>query len=324
MSPTNSRTLVDAVSDQMRLHHYSLRTEKSYIHWIRRFVRFCNGRHPRELGPVEITTFLTHLAVDLHVAAATQNQALQSLLFLYREVLKIEIPRLDQVVRAERPQRLPVVLTREEVGRILAQLSGHSRLIIGLLYGSGLRLTEALQLRLKDVDLERREVTVRHGKGGKDRRTILPGELVAPLRGHIAALSTWFERERTAGGPGVSVPSALKRKYPGSPTSLAWQWLFPCKTLCRDPYDGTLVRFHVHPRSLQRTIQRAIQSAGIGKPAGCHTFRHCFATHLLEAGSDIRTVQELLGHADVRTTMIYTHVLNRGGNAVRSPLDGLF
>jgi integron integrase len=262
--------------------------------------------------------------VDLKVSASTQNQALQALLFLYRDVLEITLPMIDQIVRATRPRRLPVVLTRDEVRRVLAQLGGSSRLIVGLLYGSGLRLTEALELRVKDMDLERRIITVRNGKGAKDRVTVIPAELVAPLHAHIDMLVAWFERERSVGSPGVSMPQALKAKYPGAGTSLPWQWLFPSRKLVRDPYDGTPVRFHVYDRTLQRTVQQAIQRAGIRKPAGCHTFRHCFATHLLESGSDIRTVQELLGHSDVKTTQIYTHVLNRGGNAVRSPLDGLF
>ncbi len=317
-------TLVAVVRDQIRLRHYSLATERSYIGWIRRYVRFCGGRHPRDLGAAEITTFLTHLAVDLKVSASTQNQALQALLFVYRDVLQVELPHLDQIVRASRPHRLPVVLTREEVRRVFANLNGASRLVVGLLYGSGLRLAEALDLRVKDIELERREITVRNGKGARDRVSVIPSELVPPLRAHVAALAAWFERERSVGAPVVPLPRALKIKYPGAGASLAWQWLFPSRTLCRDPYDGTMVRFHVHHRTLQRTVQRAIHRAGILKPAGCHTFRHCFATHLLESGSDIRTVQELLGHADVKTTQIYTHVLNRGGNAVKSPLDGLF
>ena len=324
MSNPRPPTLFGVVRDRLRLRHYSLRTEKTYIGWMRRYIRFCGGRHPRELGVAEITTFLTHLAVDLKVAAPTQNQALQALLFLYRDVLQVEVPHLSDVVRAARPTRLPVVLSREEVRRVMAGLGGSSRLVVGLLYGSGLRLVEALELRVKDVDIARRELTVRHGKGGKDRRTVIPAELIVPLQEHLARLTAWFERERSTGAPGAAVPGALKGKNPGAPTALGWQWLFPSRTLCRDPYDGLMVRYHVHPRTLQRTVRIAIHRAGITKPAGCHTFRHCFATHLLEAGSDIRTVQELLGHSDVKTTMIYTHVLNRGAQAVRSPLDGLF
>jgi integron integrase len=324
METSSSPSLFTVVRDRIRLRHYSLRTEKAYIGWMRRYLRFCGGRHPRELGATEITTFLTHLAVDLKVAAPTQNQALHALLFLYRDVLQLELPLLDRVVRAAHPRRLPVVLTREEVRRVFAGLHGASRLVVGLLYGSGLRLTEALELRVKDLDLERREITVRSGKGDKDRVTVIPAELLPALRQHMARLDAWFQRERRADAPGVPLPRALKGKHPGAGISLAWQWIFPSRTLCRDPYDGTMVRFHVHHRTLQRSVQRAMQRAGITKPAGCHTFRHCFATHLLESGSDIRTVQELLGHSHVQTTQIYTHVLNRGGQAVKSPLDGLF
>jgi integron integrase len=324
MEPSRPPTLLGAVRESMRLRHYSLRTEKTYIGWIRRYVRFCGGRHPRGLGADEITTFLTHLAVDLKVTSSTQNQALQALLFLYRTVLGIELPFLNDIVRASRPHRLPVVLTQEEVRRVFAGLRGRSRLVVGLLYGGGLRLAEVLELRVKDLDLERRELLVRHGKGGKDRVTVIPSGLVMPLQRHIGELSAWFNRQRAGNAPGVSVPDALKRKYPGATTSFGWQWVFPSHSLCRDPYDGSIVRHHVHPRTLQRTVQLALRRAGIDKPAGCHTFRHCFATHLLESGSDIRTVQELLGHASVRTTMIYTHVLNRGGSAVKSPLDALF
>lgn len=323
IQPPKPLTLFGAIRENARLRHYSLRTEKTYIAWVRRFVRFCGGRHPRTLGPPDITTFLTHLAVDLKVSASSQNQALQALLFLYREVLQIDLPMLDRIVRADKPRRLPVVLTHDEVRRVFANLRGRSRLVVGLLYGSGLRLAEALEIRVKDLDLERRELVVRNGKGGKDRVTVIPRELVSPLKTHLAELEAWFRREREVGAPGVSLPDALKKKYPGAHTSFVWQWLFPSHSFCRDPYDGALVRYHVHPRTLQRTVRVALHRAGIAKPAGCHTFRHCFATHLLEAGYDIRSVQELLGHSDVKTTMIYTHVLNRGGRAVNSPLDGL-
>ncbi len=235
----------------------------------------------------------------------------------------MDLPDIDQVVRASKPSRLPTVLTRDEVQRVFSHLEGRSRLIVGLLYGSGLRLTEALMLRVKDLDLERRELMVRHGKGGKDRVTIIPDQIVASLKAHLQALNTWFLRERQVSAPGVSIPDALKRKYPGASVSWSWQWVFPSRSFCSDPYDGTVVRHHIHPKTLQRTVQLAMKRAGIVKPAGCHTFRHCFATHLLESGYDIRSVQELLGHADVKTTQIYTHVLNRGGNAIRSPLDGM-
>jgi len=316
-------TVIDVVRENIRLRHYSIQTEKAYIGWIRRYIRFCGSRHPRELGSAEITTFLTHLAADLGVAAATQNQALQALIFLYREVLQMELPDIANVVRASKPQRLPVVLTREEVQRIFSHLAGYQRLVVGLLYGSGLRLAEALSIRVKDLDLARRELMVRNGKGGKDRVTVIPERMIEPLQEHLRALNAWFHRERQAGTPGASMPTALKRKYPEGPVSWPWQWLFPSSTLCRDPYDKSLGRYHVHPKTVQRVVQNAVKRAGITKPAGCHTFRHCFATHLLESGYDIRSVQELLGHTDVKTTQIYTHVLNRGGNAVKSPMDGL-
>lgn len=322
MSTQKPPTVIDVVRENIRIRHYSLRTEKTYVGWIRRYISFCGRRHPRNLGTTEITTFLTHLAVDRKVSASTQNQALQALIFLYREVLQIELPDISEVVRASRPPRLPVVLTREEVQRVFSHLEGRSRLIVGLLYGSGLRLTEGLTLRVKDLDLEQRSITVRNGKGGKDRVTVLPDQLLPVLREHLRALNAWYLRERQVEAPGVSVPDALKRKYPGANTAWSWQWLFPSRSFCRDPYDGTTVRHHVHPKTVQRTVQKAVARAGISKPAGCHTFRHCFATHLLESGYDIRSVQELLGHADVKTTQIYTHVLNRGGNAIRSPLDG--
>jgi integron integrase len=323
MSISRPPTVVDVVRDAIRIRHYSLRTEQTYIGWIRRYINFCGRRHPRNLGAVEITTFLTHLAVDRKVSASTQNQALQSLIFLYREVLQMDLPDIAEVVRASKPTHLPTVLTREEVQRVFSHLEGRSRLIVGLLYGGGLRLTEALTLRVKDLDLERRALVVRHGKGGRDRVTVIPEQMITPLTEHLRALNGWFLRERQVNAPGVSVPDALKRKYPGCNIAWPWQWVFPSRSFCNDPYDGTVVRHHVHAKTLQRTVQLALKRAGVVKPAGCHTFRHCFATHLLESGYDIRSVQELLGHSDVKTTMIYTHVLNRGGRAVKSPLDGL-
>ena len=321
--PNPPRTLSEAVRRQIRARHYSYRTEKAYLHWVARYVRFHGRRHPRELGPAGVAAFLTSLAVDRKVSASTQNQALQALIFLYRHVLGRDLGMVEGIVRARRSQHLPVVLTQDEVRRVYAAVTCRYRLIVGLLYGSGLRVTEALALRVKDVDLERRELVVRSGKGDNDRVSVLPANLVAALREHLAALHRWHESERKAGAPGVSLPTALKRKYPGAPTSWAWQFLFPSAGYCRDPYDNALVRFHLHPRTVQREIQLASRRAKLAKPIGPHTFRHCFATHLLESGYDIRTVQELLGHADVKTTMIYTHVLNRGGRAVRSPMDAL-
>jgi integron integrase len=240
MQVSKPLTLLGAVRENIRLRHYSLRTEKTYIGWVRRYVRFCGGRHPRELGADAITTFLTHLSVDLKVSASTQNQALQALLFLYRDVLKLNLPFLDQIVRANKPVRLPVMLTRDEVRSVLRHLNGRSRLVMGLLYGSGLRLSESLELRVKDLDLERREMIVRNGKGAKDRVTAIPAKLVTPLRIHVAALATWYERERNIGAPGVSVPDAVKRKYPGASTSFGWHWIFPSRSMCVDPYDGSV------------------------------------------------------------------------------------
>ena len=275
------------------------------------------------MGSAEVTAFLSHLATARDVSASTQNQALQALLFLYREVLQINLPWMDSVVRARQSRHLPTVLTDQEVGQVMAQLEGQTRLVAQLLYGSGLRLSEALSLRTKDIEFSRRELIVRNGKGGKDRVTVLPSALVMPLKQRLARLHRWYERERKEGGPGVSMPLGLRRKFPTASFSWGWLYVFPCATTCVDPYDGSRIRHHLHPQTVQRAVKRALSRAGISKPAGCHTFRHCFATRLLENGYDIRTVQELLGHTDVRTTMIYTHVLNRGGRAVRSPLDGL-
>ena len=315
------QSLLALVRERIRTRHLSLRTEQAYLQWIRRFGEF-HGRRPlRELGPADIERFLTHLAVESHVGAATQNQALQALLFLYRQVLGIELPWLDNVTRAAHVKHLPVVLSREEVRSLLARLDGTPWLIASLLYGSGLRLMEGMRLRVKDLALERGELIVREGKGGKDRVTMLPAALVTPLRAHLARLRGWFEEERRRGQPGVSLPYALARKYPQAGTQWGWQYLFPAPTVCRDPYLGVPVRHHLYPKRVQRAVQQAVRRAGLGQPASCHTLRHSFATHLLEDGYDIRTVQELLGHSDLKTTMIYTHVLTKGARGVRSPLD---
>jgi integron integrase len=306
---------------EMRVRRMALRTEKTYLNWVRRFIRFFPGQHPRDLGPSHVSAFLSHLAERRGVSASTQNQALQSILFLYRHVLQIELAWLDDVVRARIPKRVPVVLTREEVARLLAELHGHERLIAALMYGSGLRVSECLQVRVKDLELTRGELIVRDGKGGKDRVTVLPRSLIVPLRKHLARLYDWFRAQREAGKPGVSLPQALARKYPGAPTSWMWQYVFPSHSLCRCPYTGVPVRHHLHEKRMQRAVYAAVRRAKLTKPASCHTLRHSFATHLLEAGYDLRTIQELLGHSDVKTTMIYTHVLNRGGRGVRSPLD---
>ncbi len=307
--------------DKMRTRHLALRTEQVYLQWLRRYIAFHHRRHARELGAPEVEQFLTHLAVHRKVSAATQNQALQAILFLYRHVLEIQLPWLDNVTRASNAKRLPVVLSRAEVRALLAQLQGTPWLLANLLYGSGLRLMEGLRLRVKDLQLERGELIVRQAKGGKDRLTMLPGTLEVPLRAHLARLRQWYEEERRCGHPGVSLPFALGRKYPRAATQWGWQYLFPSAELCREPQTGQLLRHHLHEKSIQRAVQSAVRKAGITQPASCHTLRHCFATHLLEDGYDIRTVQELLGHADLNTTMIYTHVLTKGAHGVRSPLD---
>jgi integron integrase len=322
-SPKRSRLLEDLRS-AIRARHYSYRTEKTYVDWVRRFILFHGKRHPKDMGVGEINTFLSHLAVNGQVAAATQNQALAALLFLYRDVLKVNVPWMEGVVRAKKPLRLPVVLSKDEVRRLLEAIPGRKRLIASLLYGSGLRLNECLALRVKDVDLGRGEITVRNGKGGKDRRTMLPRSLVPVLREHLDALKAWLKADEASRGKpvGVSLPGALDRKYPNAPTEWAWQYLFPAPKPSRDPRTGAIKRHHLHERVLQGAISRAVREAGIAKHVTCHTLRHSFATHLLEGGHDIRTVQELLGHSNVSTTMIYTHVLNRGGLGVASPLDG--
>lgn len=305
------------------MRHYSLRTEQAYIHWTKRFIHFHGKRHPRELGPKEVEGFLTALAVEGGVSASTQGQALAALLFLYKQVLEIELPWLDEVVRAKRPQRVPTVLTPDEVMRVLACLEGTHALMANLLYGTGMRLMECLRLRVKDVDLARREITIREGKGKKDRRTMVPVSLVSALAGQLDAVRGIWRQDRAAGLPGVQLPDALERKKPGEGQTLAWFWLFPGRELSTDPRSGVRRRHHAHEQGIQRAIKRAVLAAGITKPASTHTLRHSFATHLLESGQDIRTVQELLGHSDVKTTMIYTHVLNRGPMGVVSPLDRL-
>jgi len=317
----NRPGLLAVARQRMRTRHLALRTEQAYLHWIQRYVAFHGRRHPRDLGAREVEQFLTHLAVHRNVSAATQNQALQALLFLYRHVLEIELPWLDNITRAARPKRRPIVLSRTEVHAVLTQLEGTVWLIGHLLYGSGLRLMEALRLRVKDLALDRGELIVREAKGGRDRVTVVPASLNTALRAHLAKLHGWFKDQRRRGAPGVSLPSALSRKYPHAATEWGWQYLFPSVHLCRDPYSGQQVRHHLHEKTIQRAVQRAVRKAGISQPASSHTLRHCFATHLLEDGYDVRTVQELLGHSDLKTTMIYTHVLGKGAGGVRSPLD---
>lgn len=313
--------LLEQARDQLRTRHYSYRTEQTYLHWIKQFILFHDKRHPALLGSDDIGNFLTHLAVKRTVSASTQNQALAALLFLYKQVLHIDLPRLENVARAKKPIRLPVVLTRDEVKAVLCQLAATKWLMASLLYGSGLRLTECLRLRVKDVDFAYRQITVRDGKGGKDRVTVLPNTLVAPLQGHLVRVRSLHAQDLLDGFGAVHLPSALARKYPNAAREWAWQFVFPAAKRSRDPRSGLMLRQHVGDWVLQNAVKEAVRKARIQKPASCHTFRHSFATHLLESGSDIRTVQELLGHKDVSTTMIYTHVLNRGGSGVKSPLD---
>lgn len=313
--------LLDFVREELRKRHYSYRTEKQYVGWIVRFIEFHGGQHPRSLGGPEVEAFLSNLATARNVTAATQSQGLAALLFLYKRVLKIDLPWIGNITRARRPRRLPVVLSRAEVRALLGELRGPYWVIGGLLYGSGLRLLEALRLHIKDVDLDARTVMVRDGKGMKDRITVLPEPLVAPLRIRIARLRQIHDAAMDAGFGGVELPHALARKYPQAHLDFGWQYLFPAALPSRDARTGVRRRHHLHEQSVQRMMREAVRRAGIIKPASCHTLRHCFATHMLESGSDIRTVQELLGHASVKTTQIYTHVLNRGGIAARSPLD---
>jgi integron integrase len=314
------KRMLSLTRERIRTQHLSLRTEQAYLQWIRRFGEF-HGRPLSELGPAEVEAFLSHLATERQVSAATQNQALQALLFFYRQVLGVELPWLGNVTRASHSRRLPVVLTRAEVRALLGHLDGTSWLIAALLYGSGLRITEGMRLRVKDLALERGEIIVRQGKGGKDRVTVLPRALITPLKAHLARLRTWFEEERRRDQPGVSLPYALARKYPHAGTQWGWQYLFPAPTLSPDPCRGGLVRHHLHVKRLQRAVQAAVRQAELTEAASAHTLRHSFATHLLEDGTDIRTLQELLGHSDLKTTMIYTHVMAKGARGVTSPLD---
>lgn len=313
--------LLDQLRDQIRLKHYSIRTEQVYCEWVKQFIRFNNYRHPEEMGAAEVEAFLSDLAVRRNVAASTQNQALAALLFLYKQVLKLDLPWLGEVVRAKKPVRLPVVLTVSEVQQVLAQLQGELWLAGSLLYGSGMRLMEVLRLRVKDVDFAQHEILVRDGKGMKDRVTLLPQRLFTPLKQHLQTVRAVHQQELAAGRGDVYLPFALAKKYPKAPTDWAWQYVFPAAGLSVDPRSGAVRRHHLDEKRLQRAFKAAIRAAEIHKLATPHTLRHSFATHLLESGQDIRTVQELLGHADVKTTQIYTHVLNRGGLGVISPLD---
>lgn len=318
---TGHRKLLAAVASEIRRRRYSYRTEQTYLQWIRRFIAFNGGRDPRTLGVANVRSFLEDLAVRSKVASSTQNQALSALLFLYRHVLEQPL-QLGEFKRAKRPHHLPVVLTRQEVFRLLSQLSGTHKLMASLLYGAGMRLMEVVRLRVKDIDFEYGQIVVRNAKGAKDRVVPLPRTIVEPLREHLVKVRNLFNEDRKRGLPGVYLPDALARKYPHAGNEWIWQYVFPSGKVSIDPRSGVIRRHHLHENGLQKAVKSAAMAAAIPKKVSCHALRHSFATHLLESGYDIRTVQELLGHADVSTTMIYTHVLNRGGLAVKSPLDG--
>lgn len=323
LPPLQATRLLDQLRERIRYLHYSHRTEEAYVYWCRAFIRFHRLRHPAEMGASEVETFLTSLAVDRNVAASTHSQALSALLFLYVKVLGLDLPWLRAIGHPSKHRRLPVVLTRDEVAAVLAGMKNEHLLLAQLLYGTGLRISEALQLRTKDVDFGHRAIIVREGKGAKDRVVMLPAALIAPLRWQLGEARKVWALDNSLGKGGVDMPDALERKYPRAGQSWAWFWVFPQDHHSTDPRSGVVRRHHLYDQSFQRAFKRAARAAGLEKPATPHTLRHCFATHLLQSGSDIRTVQELLGHADVATTMIYTHVLHLGGGAVTSPLDTL-
>ena len=320
---TQSPKLLDQVRDKLRVKHYAIRTEQSYVDWIKRYIYFHDKTHPKDLGAQDVEAFLTHLAVVGKVAASTQNQAKSALLFLYREVLEIQLPWLDNVTQAKAPKKLPVVLTVAEVRALLLHLSGSHLLIASLLYGGGMRLMEAVRLRVQDVEFSRHEIIVREGKGFKDRVTMLPEAVVVQLKAHLLKVKALHEEDLAQGYGEVYLPFALDKKYPNAGREWGWQYVFPSKNLSVDPRSGKTRRHHLDEKGVQRAMKQAVRDAGLVKPATPHTLRHSFATHLLQSGYDIRTVQELLGHSDVSTTMIYTHVLNKGGRGVASPLDQL-
>ncbi|WP_287966338.1 integron integrase [Diaphorobacter sp.] len=315
--------LLESMRERIRVLHYSIRTEQAYVDWARRFILFHDKRHPREMGAPEVTAFLTHLAVERNVSASTQNQAKAAILFLYKEVLQQDLPWLDEIVSARKARRLPVVLTQREVRELLMHLQGTQWLVASLLYGTGMRILEALRLRVKDVEFERRELIVREGKGNKDRVTVLPENLITPLREQMERARALHRKDLDAGLGAVWLPDALAVKYANAATAWGWQYVFPSAVRSVDPRSGVQRRHHLLEQSVQKAVALAARRAGIDKPCTPHVLRHSFSTHMLQAGYDIRTVQELLGHKDVSTTMIYTHVLNKGGRGVLSPLDTL-
>ena len=316
-----SSPFLDSLREAVRIRHYSIRTEEAYVGWVKRFILYHDKRHPTDMAETEVAAFLSHLAVDLVVAPATQNQALNALSFLYKAVLARPLADVPGIVRAKCPRKLPTVLNQEEIGRILSRLKGYHWLIGCILYGSGLRLMESVRLRVKDVDFRHAALFICNAKGGKDRIVTRPGERNVPLERHLASCRTIFERDQSDGRAKVYLPYALERKYPGAAMMWGWQYVFPATGISRDPRSECVRRHHINESAVQRAIRNAARDAGIDKPTSCHTLRHSFATHLLERGMDIRTVQEQLGHTDVRTTQIYTHVLERGGMAVKSPLS---
>jgi len=320
---TQQPRLLEQVVAKMRVKHYSLRTEKTYVDWIKRYIWHNDKRHPKDMGAIEVEAFLSYLAVKRNVSASTQNQAKSALLYLYQEVLAVELPWLDNVTQAKAPKRLPVVLTQAEVQAVLSRLDGTMWLIASLLYGSGLRIMEALRLRVKDIDFARREILVREGKGFKDRVTMLPMSMLEPLKSHLLKVQILHNDDLSIGHGEVFMPMALDRKYPSAGKDWRWQYVFPSVKLSVDPRSKLVRRHHADEKTVQRAVKKAVNLAGLTKLATPHTFRHSFATHLLEGGYDIRTIQELLGHSDLATTMIYTHVLNKGGRGVSSPLDVL-
>jgi integron integrase len=315
--------LIQQVRQEIRRRNYSYRTEQSYVRWIIRFIKFCGIVHPLKIEPSEVERYLTYLANDRNVAASTQNQALCAIVFLYKQVLQQPLPMLENIQRAKKPQKLPVVLSREEVKLIFNHLKGIPRFIVTILYGSGLRISEAIRMRVKDVDFEYNQILVRNGKGRKDRLTVLPAVIIGTLQKQIKKVQLLHQKDTQMGFGKVLMPKALDRKYPNAAKKLGWQYLFPSRKIAKDPRSGLQHRHHISDTFIQRSVQKAVKKAAINKHATCHTFRHSFATHLLANGYDIRTVQELLGHKDVKTTMIYTHVLNKGGKSVKSPVDDL-
>jgi len=314
--------LLDQIKDQMQIRNYSPNTIQPYLKWIRLFILFHGKQHPVHLGADHIRAFLNYIVKEMRLSASSQNQALNALLFMYKQVLQIDLGPIGDTLRAKRTKRIPDVLTRKEVRSVLNLMEGMPRLVASLLYGAGLRLNDGIQLRVKDLDFEKKEIIVHHGKGGKDRRSMIPDSLVPQLEDHLRKVRELHEKDLRDGFGQVPLPNALSRKYPNADKEWGWQWVFPASTRYKDPSDLTWKRYHVHESTVQKAVKVAARNSGLSKHIGCHTFRHSFATHLLEEGYDIRTVQELLGHKDVKTTMIYTHVLNKGGLGVKSPLDG--